>query len=78
MEVRCPLCKTGLLSGEQRALSSQDAVILAEVWSCTACREVVLDATQIEKLRASIRREGLATSEEHVEELLERLMLQSG
>ena len=78
MTTRCPLCRAGALEPVERRLVFEESVVQASAWHCPSCRELVLDAGQIERLRASIRAEGLAASEEQVEHVLERLMLQPG
>ncbi|MGH7819459.1 MAG: hypothetical protein ACREQ9_06790 [Candidatus Binatia bacterium] len=78
MTLRCPLCNSGELSPVRRELEHEGTTLETEAHHCGACREVVLDGAQIARLRDSIRREGLAASEEDVERILERLMLQPG
>ena len=78
MSVRCPLCRAGILEPVERRVLWDQANLVVEAWHCPACREIVLDAAQIDRLRAAIRREGLAASDEQVEHVLERLRLQPG
>lgn len=78
MTNRCPLCRAGVLESVERRLVFEETVVRAAAWHCPSCRELVLDAAQIEQLRTTIRAEGLAASEEQVEHVLERLMLQPG
>ena len=76
MSQRCPLCRSGVLEPIRRDLVYEGKTVSTDSWRCPSYRETVLDALQIESLRQAIRREGLASSEEQVENVIERLMLQ--
>ena len=78
MTHRCPLCRAGTLEAVARCVGCEGSSLEVEAWHCPSCREIVLDAEQVERLRAAIRREGLAASDEQIEHLLERLRLQPG
>jgi YgiT-type zinc finger domain-containing protein len=76
MDHRCPLCKAGRLEPTVRDLAYEGRTLRTPAWSCPACREVLLDGPQTEALRAAIRREGLAETDEQVEAVLEQLALE--
>ena len=77
MATRCPLCKAGALSLAPRELVYEGKVLATEAWLCSSCREILLDASQVESLRGAIRREGLGDTEEEIAEIVERVMIRS-
>ena len=78
MATRCPLCKSGVLTLTRRDLAYEGKILATEIHYCSACRESLLDAEQIEQLRAAVRREGLASTDAEVERVIERVMIQTG
>ncbi len=77
MANRCPLCESGALTLVRRDLAYEGKILGTEIYYCSACRESLLDANQINQLRAVIRREGLASTDAEVEHVIERVMLQA-
>jgi hypothetical protein len=77
MSTRCPLCRSGILGAIDRELTYGTESIASEAYQCSACRETVMDAAQVARLRDVIRMRKLATTEPEVDEILQRLMLKT-
>ncbi|MEA2626008.1 MAG: hypothetical protein QOD06_2053 [Candidatus Binatota bacterium] len=78
MALHCPLCNAGTLSLVTRELAFQGRPLLDEVFVCSSCRETLLDAERIQRLREAIRREGLAANEDEIDAIVERVMMRAG